>query len=97
MEQNAQRELRSADPQWPVSELMAHVKKAMNFDGPALSFGNCAISHVPQQLCIVVGTSGSSGAVKEVGLSLLALSLLRNRPINISALNLVTPGHFCFL
>ena len=73
MEQNAQRELRSADPQWTVSELMTHVEKAMNSDGPALSFGNCASTQVPQQVSVVVGTSGSSGVAKEVGLSRLAL------------------------
>lgn len=69
MEQNAQREVRLANPNWSVSELMAHVEMALTSAGPALAFGNVESSHVPSRVSIVVGTTGSSGTPKEVGLS----------------------------
>jgi o-succinylbenzoate---CoA ligase len=69
MEQNAQREVRTANPDWSVSELMAHVAKAMTSVGPALAFGKVQSTHVPSRVSIVVGTTGSSGTSKEVGLS----------------------------
>jgi O-succinylbenzoic acid--CoA ligase len=69
MEQNAQRELRSANPDWTVSELMARIAKALVSDGPALAFGKVNSSHVPANISLVVATTGSSGVSKEVGLS----------------------------
>jgi O-succinylbenzoic acid--CoA ligase len=73
MEQNAQRELRTADPQWTVSESMARIAKALVSDGPALVFGHSPLTQVPARVSIVVSTTGSSGASKEVGLSASAL------------------------
>ena len=73
MEQNAQRELRSANPEWTVSESMARIAKALVSNGPALVFGPSALTHVPSRVSIVVSTTGSSGASKEVGLSASAL------------------------
>ena len=69
MEQNAQRELRLANPEWTVSELMARIAKALVSDGPALAFGKVKSNHVPAKVSIVVATTGSSGVSKEVGLS----------------------------
>ena len=69
MEQNAQRELRSANPEWSVSESMARIAKALVADGPALAFGKVKSSQVPSRVSIVVATTGSSGISKEVGLS----------------------------
>ena len=73
MEQNAQREVRTANPDWSVSEVMAHVAKALKSDGPALAFGTVQSTHVPDQVSIVVGTTGSSGISKEVGISAAAI------------------------
>ena len=73
MEQNAQRELRTADPQWTVSESMARIAKALVSDGPALVFGHSTLTQVPARISLVVATTGSSGASKEVGLSASAL------------------------
>jgi len=73
MEQNAQRELRSADPHWTASESMAHVLAALKSDGPALVFAPSSLTHVPQAITLVISTTGSSGAAKEVGLSASAL------------------------
>jgi O-succinylbenzoic acid--CoA ligase len=73
MEQNAQRELRSANPEWTVSESMARIAKALVSDGPALAFGHTSFTHVPARISAVVSTTGSSGTSKEVGLSASAL------------------------
>jgi O-succinylbenzoic acid--CoA ligase len=73
MEQNAQRELRSANPEWTVSESMARIAKALAADGPALAFGETTFTHVPQGISLVIPTTGSSGVPKEVGLSATAL------------------------
>jgi O-succinylbenzoic acid--CoA ligase len=73
MEQNAQRELRAANPDWTVSELMAHLAKALASDGPALSFGATSITHVSEPISVVVATTGSSGVSKSVGLSASSL------------------------
>lgn len=73
MEQNAQRELRLADPDWTVSESMARIAKALASDGPALAFGQTLLTHVPARVSVVVATTGSSGISKAVGLSASAL------------------------
>jgi O-succinylbenzoic acid--CoA ligase len=73
MEQNAQRELRLANPEWTVSESMARIAKALVSDGPALVFGDTSITHVPARVSVVVATTGSSGVSKEVGLPASAL------------------------
>ena len=73
MEQNAHREVRTANPDWSVSEVMARVAKALTSDGPALAFGIVRSTHVPDRVSIVVGTTGSSGISKEVGISAAAI------------------------
>ena len=73
MEQNAQRELRSANPEWTLSESMARIAKALVADGPALVFGESAFTQVPARVSVVVATTGSSGVAKEVGLTASAL------------------------
>jgi O-succinylbenzoic acid--CoA ligase len=73
MEQNAQRELRSANPEWTVSESMARIAKALVADGPALAFGHTDLTQVPARISAVVSTTGSSGSSKEVGLTASAL------------------------
>ena len=73
MEQNAQRELRTANPEWTVSESMARIAKALVSDGPALIFGHSSLTEVPSRISVVVSTTGSSGTSKEEGLSASAL------------------------
>ncbi|CAN2223721.1 CaiC Acyl-CoA synthetases (AMP-forming)/AMP-acid ligases II [Candidatus Nanopelagicaceae bacterium] len=73
MEQNAQRELRAANPEWSVSELMARLAKSLVSDGPALAFGPIPADRVNDRICIVISTTGSSGAAKSVGISASAL------------------------
>ena len=84
MEQNAQRELRLASPEWSVSESMARIAKALVSDGPALAFGHTSLTHVPARVSVVISTTGSSGAAKAVGLSasaILASARLSNKAL----------------
>ena len=73
MEQNAQRELLAANPEWSVRELMARLAEALASQGPALSLGQSATRIVDGDISLVVATTGSSGVAKEVGLSAAAL------------------------
>ncbi len=73
MEQSAQRELRKANPDWTLSELMPAVATALTSEGPALAFGSVSISDVPTTVSVVIATTGSSGTSKEIGISAAAL------------------------
>jgi len=73
MEQRSQREVRTVDPTWNLSELMARIAKALVSDGPALSLSPIASESVSARTALVVSTTGSSGAAKEIGLSASAL------------------------
>lgn len=57
----------------PIPEVMVNVAAAMVGTGPALSFEEMTMSHVPNPVAIVVTTSGSSGGPKEVGITAKAL------------------------
>ena len=74
MEQRSQqREVRTVDPTWSLSELMARIAKALVSDGPALSLTPISAPTVPSRTALVVTTTGSSGAAKEIGLSASSL------------------------
>jgi O-succinylbenzoic acid--CoA ligase len=73
MEQNAQREVRSVDPAWSLSELMARIAKALVADGPALALTPIDSSSVSARTALILTTTGSSGNPKVVGLSASAL------------------------
>ena len=74
MEQRSQqRDVRTVDPSWSLSELMARIAKALVSDGPALALSPIETSEVPGRTAIVVSTTGSSGIAKEVHLSAGAL------------------------
>ena len=73
MEQTSQRELRQVDPTWTLAELMAHITKAITSDGAALVFGQSRHQSVRSKIAMVIHTSGSTGASKEVELSASAL------------------------
>jgi O-succinylbenzoic acid--CoA ligase len=73
MEQTSQRELRTVDPAWNLSELMARIAKALVSDGPALSLIPSSMETVPARTALVVTTTGSSGVAKEIQLSAGAL------------------------
>ena len=69
MEQRSQREVRSVDPTWSLSELMARIAKALVSDGPALSLAPTSTEKVSSRTALVVTTTGSSGSAKEIELS----------------------------
>ena len=74
MEQRShQREVRQVDPAWTLSELMAHIAKALASDGPALTLAPIDAEYVNPRIALVVTTTGSSGLAKEVGLSAAGL------------------------
>ena len=73
MEQNAQREVRAVDSAWSLSELMARIAKALVSDGPALALSPISAESVSSRTALVVTTTGSSGAPKEIALSASAL------------------------
>ena len=74
MEQSShQREVRLVDPAWSLSELMARLAKALVSDGPALALAPISSEAVASRISLVVNTTGSSGKVKEVGLSTQSL------------------------
>ncbi len=73
MDTKTERQLRALHPLSLIPEVMAAIARALVGDGPALGFGEIASTCVPARVAIVVGTSGSTGARKEVGLSATAL------------------------
>ena len=74
MEQRShEREVRVVDPAWEVSELMAHLAKALIPSGPALALSATDVTTVPTRTTLLVRTTGSSGDAKEVHLSASAL------------------------
>lgn len=74
MEQRShQREVRTVDPAWNLGELMARIAKALVSDGPALSLSEISTASVSARTALVVSTTGSTGAPKEVALSATSL------------------------
>lgn len=74
MEQRShQREVRTVDPAWNLGELMARIAKALVSDGPALALTEISTTEVSPKTALIVTTTGSSGAPKEISLSASAL------------------------
>ena len=86
MEQRShQREVRTVDPAWSLSELMARIAKALVSDGPALALTEISALTVPAKTALIVTTTGSSGRAKEIGLSgsaLIASARASNKFLN---------------
>lgn len=74
MEQSShRREVRLADPAWSLSELMARLAKALVSDGAAIALSPIDGESIPSRISLIVNTTGSSGKIKEVGLSASSL------------------------
>lgn len=73
MEMSSQREIRAIDPTWTLAQFSAHLAKATNGEGPALTLARISAKSVPAEISLVVSTSGSTGDAKEVGISAAAL------------------------
>jgi O-succinylbenzoic acid--CoA ligase len=73
MEMSSQREIRAIDPTWTLAQFSAHLARAINGEGPALTLAPISAKTVPAEISLIVSTSGSTGNPKEVGLSANAL------------------------
>jgi O-succinylbenzoic acid--CoA ligase len=70
MEQSSpRREVRLVDPAWSLSELMSRLAKALASDGPAIALSPFDGESIPSRISLIVNTTGSSGNIKEVGLT----------------------------
>ena len=73
MVKSSRRELLATEQGWSIPQVMAALAGAIEGTGPALGFGTIASSEVPEEIALVVGTSGSTGVAKEVALTKFAL------------------------
>jgi len=73
MDMSSQRELLRASPAWSIPELVREITAALDGTGPALSFGEVRSKSTEKNIAIVIGTSGSTGLIKEVGFTSSAL------------------------
>lgn len=70
---SSQRELLHVGAACSIPQVMTDLALAISGVGPALGFGECSATSVSSNICVVVGTSGSTGSPKEVGISASAL------------------------
>lgn len=73
MDNKSQRELRLVDGAWSITQIMASLAKALVADGPALGFGPVKGQSVESNVAVIVTSTGSTGAHKEISLSAGAL------------------------
>lgn len=70
---SSQRELLHVGAACSIPQVMIDLASAISGAGPALGFGECSTTSVSPDICVVIGTSGSTGSPKEVGISASAL------------------------
>ena len=73
MDTKSQRKVSPIDGAWSTTQIMASLAKALVSDGPALGFGAVTSSEVEAKTAVVVTSTGSTGANKELMLSAGAL------------------------
>jgi len=73
MDMTSQRKILRADPAWSIPQLDAEITAALAGNAPALSFGEVRTKSLAKELALVIGTSGSTGSIKEVAFSRQAL------------------------
>lgn len=73
MDMSSQRKILRASPTCPLPELIGEITAALDGSGPALSFGEVRAKSTSSDIAIIVGTSGSTGLVKEVAFRKAAL------------------------
>ena len=67
------KELLEVPTAWSITQVMASMEAALTGDGPALAFGPSKFNSVESEIAVVIPTSGSTGAPKEVALTANAL------------------------
>lgn len=73
MDNSSQRKILRVSPACEIPELAGEITAALVGDGPTLGFGEITSTLAPANAAVVIGTSGSGGAAKEVSLSSRAL------------------------
>ena len=73
MDTKSQRIVSPIDGAWSTTQIMATLAKALVSDGPALGFGAVTSTEVEAKTAVVVTSTGSTGANKEILLSAGAL------------------------
>ncbi len=73
MDTKSQRLVSPIDGAWSTTQIMASLAKALVSDGPALGFGAVTSTEVEAKTAVLVTSTGSTGANKEISLSSGAL------------------------
>lgn len=85
MDTKSQRLVSPIDGAWSTTQIMASLAKALVSDGPALGFGAVTSTEVEAKTAVLVTSTGSTGANKEISLSagaLLASAKASNKFLN---------------
>lgn len=67
------RKLITVLPEWELPQVTESLQAALSGSGPALAFAPTSQSHVSEEIAVVIPTSGSTGAAKEVSYTADAL------------------------
>ena len=73
MDMSSHREILRANPAWSIPQLAVEITAALVGNGPALSFGDVRSKYLAQDFAMVIGTSGSTGLIKEVAFTRASL------------------------
>jgi len=73
MPKSLPRELVPVQQEWSIAHVIQALQMALDGQGPALAFGHTTHSQVTKNIAVVIPSSGSTGAPKEVALTSKAL------------------------
>jgi O-succinylbenzoic acid--CoA ligase len=73
MDNSSQRKILRVSPACELPQLARDITAALAGNGPTLGFGEITSEFAPSQAAVVIGTSGTTGAPKEISLSAHAL------------------------
>ena len=74
MDTSSQRKILRVSPSCEISQLAGEITAALVGDGPTLGFGEISSEYAPSYAALAIGTSGTTGAPKEVLLTSNALT-----------------------
>jgi len=73
MDTSSQRKILRVSPSCEISQLAGEITAALVGDGPTLGFGEISSEYAPSYAAVAIGTTGTTGASKEVLLASTAL------------------------
>jgi O-succinylbenzoic acid--CoA ligase len=73
MDTSSQRKILRVSPACEISQLAGEITSALVGDGPTLGFGEISSESAPRYAAVAIGTSGTTGASKEILLTSTAL------------------------